>query len=102
MDLYRLAVFGHLVLAILFVGLSLYWLIMLVALGRQHEPGRVAALLDVARRARWPHVAVPMALRLPLPWMTWLVLLVLAVTGIVISQVTCLPDRKSTRLNSSH
>ncbi|TAK55102.1 MAG: hypothetical protein EPO25_04910 [Gammaproteobacteria bacterium] len=87
MDLYRISVFAHLLLAVLFVGLALYWLIMLVALRRQYDPQRLAVYLDAARCARWPHVGVPASLRLPLPWMAWLALVGLAGTGIVSSQV---------------
>lgn len=81
MDPYRLAVLGHIVLAIVLTGLALFWAIMLVSLRRHHEPVEVERLLHTVNGARWPHVAVPWSLRLPLPWMSWATLLALALSG---------------------
>jgi hypothetical protein len=82
MDLYRLTVFVHIVFAILLVGLALFWLIMRTALGHRSDAGDSTRLLDVAHGARWPHVVIPYAWRLPLPWVAWAVFLVLCGTGI--------------------
>ena len=82
MDLIRTSVFLHIVFSILLTGLALYWVIMSSALARGREATEAARLLDAAHRARWPHVVVPPSLRIPLPWMTWLVIAALAATGI--------------------
>jgi hypothetical protein len=83
MDLYRLNVFVHIVFAVLLAGLALFWLVMHVALGRRSDAADATRLLGVAHRARWPHVVIPYAWRLPLPWVTWLVFLVLGGTGLL-------------------
>jgi hypothetical protein len=81
MDLYRAVVFLHVFLGVLLTGLALFWTIMSVALGRRSVPAQVVEQLRIVNTARWPHVAVPYALRIPLPWMTWLTILLLAATG---------------------
>lgn len=82
MDLIRTSAFLHIVFSILLTGLALYWVIMSSALAKGRAATEAARLLDAAHRARWPHVVVPPSLRIPLPWMTWLVLAALAATGI--------------------
>ena len=82
MDLMRASAFLHIVFSILLTGLALYWVIMTSALAKGRDAAEAARLLAVAHRARWPHVVVPQALRIPLPWMTWLVIAALAATGI--------------------
>jgi hypothetical protein len=91
MDLYRISVYAHLFLAIILVGLGLFWFIMLVALRQKFDAAETERLLRVANAARWPHVAVPYKLRLPLPFMTWAVLVLLAVTGIEIIHLNGMP-----------
>jgi hypothetical protein len=83
MDLYRLNVLIHIVFAILLMGLALFWFIMHTALGRRFAAAESTRLLGIAHGARWPHVVIPYAMRLPLPWVTWAVFLVLCVTGIL-------------------
>jgi hypothetical protein len=83
MDLYRLSAFVHIVFAILLAGLALFWLVMHVALDRRSDATDAPRLLGVAHRARWPHVVIPYASRLPLPWVAWLVFLVLGGTGLM-------------------
>lgn len=82
MDPIRASAFLHIVFSILLTGLALYWLIMSSALAKGREATEAARLLDAAHRARWPHVVVPQSLRIPLPWMAWLVIAALAATGI--------------------
>jgi hypothetical protein len=82
MDLIRASAFLHIVFSILLTGLALYWVIMSSALAKGRDAAEAARLLAVAHHARWPHVVVPQALRIPLPWMTWLVIAALAATGI--------------------
>lgn len=81
MDLIRATAFVHIVFSIVLMGLALYWLIMESALRERHGAAEASRLLDVAMRARWPHVGVPPALRIPLPWTSWLAIAALAATG---------------------
>lgn len=92
MDVYRLSVFAHLFLSVVFTGLALYWMIMLVSLRRRFDEGETGRLLAIANRSRWPHVAVPERWRLPLPWMATLVMLALWLTGIVNSKLRGMPE----------
>lgn len=92
MDVYRLSVFAHLFLSVVFTGLALYWMIMLVSLRRRHDAGETSRLLAIAHTSRWPHVAVPQKWRLPLPWMTTLVMVALWLTGIVNSKLRGMPE----------
>ena len=75
----------HLVLSVFLVGYVLYWAIMVVALRRSCDPAETLRLLAVASHARWPHVVVPWALRLPLPFMGWGFLLILLATGALLA-----------------
>jgi hypothetical protein len=86
MDGYRLSALLHLFSAVLLVGLALFWAIMLWSLKQRVSHDESQRLLGVLNTARWPHVAVPYALRLRLPWMPLLVILVLLVTGLVCLQ----------------
>jgi hypothetical protein len=92
MDLYRLAAFAHLVVAILVMGMALFWLIMLVALRQKFPRDESDGWLVTANQARWPHVGVPWRFRLPLPWISWMLLAVLAATGLVIALVHGMPS----------
>jgi hypothetical protein len=79
-----LAAYLHLVFTMFLIGYVLYWAIMVVSLRRDLVPAESARLLEVANRSRWPHVVVPWRLRLPLPFMGWGFLAVLAITGLVL------------------
>ena len=79
-----LAAYLHLVFTMFLIGYVLYWAIMVVSLRRDLAPAESARLLETANRSRWPHVLVPWRLRLPLPFMSWGFLAVLAVTGLVL------------------
>jgi len=92
MDLYRVTVCAHLFLSIILVGLALFWWIMLVALRRQFDSGETLRLLQVANSARWPHVAVPYRWRAPLPMMSWITLMLLALTGLEITHLSGMPS----------
>lgn len=83
MDWLRLSVFAHIFFSILLVGLALFWVIMQTALGRRFAAAEAQRLLQVTQSARWPHVGVPYAWRLPLPWLTWAVILGAWVSGIL-------------------
>lgn len=72
----------HLVVAIFLVGYVLYWAIMVVSLSRTFSPHERARLLEIANKSRWPHVAVPWQMRLPLPFVGWGLVLLLLVSGL--------------------
>jgi hypothetical protein len=92
MDLYRFSVFAHIFLGILFTGLALYWIIMASSLPRLLGTVEGGRLLQVAHALRWPPAPVPKALRIPLPWLTWLLILGLWGTGIVNSKLRGMPE----------
>lgn len=92
MDVYRLSVFAHIFFSVVFTGLALYWMIMLVSLGQRFDAGETGRLLGIAHKARWPHVVIPYKWRVPLPWMTTLVMVVLWLTGIVNSKLRGMPE----------
>jgi hypothetical protein len=86
MDAYRTLVYVHVICSVLLTGQALFWFIMRLALRQRFGPAETADLLQTVNRARWPHVAVPLAWRLPLPWVTWLTVGVLAASGLAIVQ----------------
>jgi len=92
MDVYRLSVFAHIFFSVLFTGLALYWMIMLTSLSRRFDAGEAGRLLGVAHRARWPHVVVPHKFRLPVSWVTTLVMVALWLSGIVNSKLRGMPE----------
>ena len=87
MDTYRALVYVHVVCSVVLTGLALFWFIMRLALRQRFGEGEARDLLQIANRARWPHVAVPYALRLPLPWVAWVILGLLVASGLIIFQV---------------
>ena len=92
MDVYRLSVFAHIFFSVLFTGLALYWIIMFTSLSRRFDAAETARLLGIAHRSRWPHVVVPLAWRVPLPWVTTATMVVLWLTGIVNSKLRGMPE----------
>lgn len=92
MDAYRWSTFLHLVFAIVLTGQALFWFIMLVALRQRLDAAETDRYLGIVNHARWPHVAVPYELRIPLSLMSWLVLVVLAATGSVILALSGAPQ----------
>ena len=79
------AAYVHLVLTVFLVGYVLYWAVMVTALRRSCEPGETLRLLAVASHARWPHVVLPWAMRVPLPFMGWAFLLLLLASGFALA-----------------
>ena len=57
----------HLVAGVLLTGYALFWTMLALSLARDSD-GRRSNGCSGSRSRRWPHVGVPMALRLPLPW----------------------------------
>jgi hypothetical protein len=78
------AAYLHLVFTMFLVGYALYWAVMAVSLRRELAPAETERLLEIANRSRWPHVAVPWRLRLPLPFMAWGFLAILLITGLAL------------------
>lgn len=91
MDAQRLLVALHILLGIVLTGQALFWFVMNVALRREFNADQTLALLRSAQAARWPHVAVPWKLRLPLPLMGWATLALLFVTGLALLQLRGAP-----------
>jgi hypothetical protein len=86
-DTYRLTVYAHLVLAVVLMGMALFWLIMRLALREKFGADGAGRWLELAREARWPHVGLPYRLRLPLPWVSWALLFGLVLTGLLLVRV---------------
>jgi hypothetical protein len=84
-DAYRACVLAHLFFGVLLAGQALFWLTMQASLRQRFAADETLRLLQVVKAARWPHVIVPYRLRLPLPWVTWLIVaaLLLSAGGIV-------------------
>jgi hypothetical protein len=78
------AAYLHLVFTMFLVGYVLYWAVMVVSLRRDLAPAETERLLEIANRSRWPHLAVPWRLRLPLPLMAWGFLVILLITGLAL------------------
>jgi hypothetical protein len=74
----------HLVAGVLLTGYALFWAVLAVSLARSSDMAEVDPLLMMAAGARWPHVGVPVALRLPLPMLGWAFLVVTAVPGVLL------------------
>jgi hypothetical protein len=74
----------HLVAGVLLTGQALFWAMLALSLARDSEAPKVQRLLGVARGARWPHVGVPVALRLSLPLVGWTFLVATALTGVLL------------------
>jgi hypothetical protein len=74
----------HLVAGVLLTGYALFWTMLALSLARDSDGPKVERLLGVALAARWPHVVVPLALRLPLPLVGWTFLVATALTGVVL------------------
>ena len=79
-----IAAYLHLVFTMFLVGYVLYWAVMIASLRGDFAPAETERLLGIANRSRWPHVVVPWRLRLPLPFMAWGFLGVLALTGLAL------------------
>ena len=83
MDTFRITVWLHLVLGIVLAGQALFWMVMLAGLRQRFGAAGAMPWLLEAKAARWPHVAVPQRLRLPLPLVAWATLAAIVVTGVL-------------------
>jgi hypothetical protein len=74
----------HLVAGVLLTGYALFWAMLALSLARDSDTPKVDRLLGVTLGARWPHVGVPVSLRLPLPLVGWTFLVATALTGVLL------------------
>jgi len=74
----------HVVGGVVVTGLALFWAIMGHALARAHDRTEAERLLGIAASARWPHVALPEKLRLPLPLASAAALIATGLIGLVL------------------
>jgi hypothetical protein len=74
----------HLLAGVLLTGYALFWGMLALSLARHADAAEVERLLMVAGNVRWPHVALPVALRLRFPLVGWTFLLVTAFTGVLL------------------
>jgi len=81
MTSYHLFAYLHIVLVILLVGYTLFWVIMALAVALEEAPTETGRLLGVINAGRWPPGGVPYAMRLRFPWLGWLFLALLGLTG---------------------
>lgn len=82
MDIYRFFVLSHVLLAILIVGLALYWLIMDHALRARYSLTEATRLMSAARSLRWPPGGLPRSLRPTLPVLALLLVGAMLITGL--------------------
>ena len=76
--------FVHLVAAVVFAGYALFWLVMSFAIrseGGDLESGETLSLIG---RSRWPPVAVPKALRVPIVGLGWILVLFMLASGFLL------------------
>jgi hypothetical protein len=92
MDTYRLSAIAHIVFAVVLVGQALFWFIMLAALRQRFAAADVDRYFGVLSGARWPHVAVPYRLRIPLAGMQWLVIALTVGTGFLLLSFRDAPE----------
>ncbi len=79
MNLTFIAIFAHLVGAVLLVGYFLFWALVTAATWREHSGSTAEQLLQAAKAAAWPLPGYP--LRLPL--IGWLILALVVGSGVL-------------------
>ena len=68
----------------LLAGYALFWAMLALSLARDSDTPQIERLLEVTLGARWPHVGVPVSLRLRLPLVGWAFLVATALTGVLL------------------
>jgi hypothetical protein len=84
MTWYLLAVSLHIVVAVLWTGYILFWGIVIRPLSQPSALPPAADILPMINRSIWPPALIPTPCRLRFPWLGWLALLMLGVTGVYI------------------
>ena len=74
----------HLIAGVLLAGYALFWAMLALSLARDSDTPQIERLLEVTLGARWPHVGVPVSLRLRLPLVGWAFLVATALTGVLL------------------
>jgi len=87
MGWYPLIVFVHLFSAVLLMGFVLFWAVMSSALAGRFESQETNRLLALINSCRWPPVAVPDHLRIPLVGWAGGFLGVLFVSGVLLLEL---------------
>lgn len=88
MTTYLVAVYAHLVAAVLYVGYFLFWVIMARGLATTRELEDADTYMERIHRAHWPPEGMPGLVRLPfhgLGWVFWVALI--ASGGLVVALV---------------
>jgi uncharacterized membrane protein len=78
---YLLVVALHFFVVVLWTGYILFWGIVIGPLSRPSMQPKTAEMLKLIGRSVWPPAVAPPALRLRFPWLGWLALLMLGITG---------------------
>ena len=80
MNLSFIAIYAHLVAAVLLVGYCLFWALVTAATWREYSGTTAEQLLQAARGAAWPLPGLP----LKLPLIGWLVLALVVASGVFV------------------
>lgn len=78
---YLLAVYIHILAAVLWVGYVLFWTILIGPLRQKFEPTESARLAKFMNQAAWPPAIIPVPYRLQFWALGWLFLLVMIASG---------------------
>jgi uncharacterized membrane protein len=81
MTSYLLAVSLHIFVAVLWTGYSLFWGIIIGPLSRPNAVPTSADMIRLTNQSVWPPAVIPPACRLRFPWLGWVALLILGITG---------------------
>jgi uncharacterized membrane protein len=81
---YLLILYIHLLATIVWAGYILFWTIVIGSLSGASRASGHVQMVDILRRTSWPPVIIPQPYRLQFPWLGWLLLIVLLVTGVVL------------------
>ncbi|MFH1679288.1 MAG: hypothetical protein ABIH26_01440 [Candidatus Eisenbacteria bacterium] len=85
MVLHLLIVFLHIMTSIFWIGYALFWSIIVGPVARSYSPAEGARLLESVNRAPWPPRKIPTPVRLDFSQIGWLLIGVLAVTGVLLA-----------------
>jgi len=83
MTWYLLNVFVHIMSSILWVGYLLFWTIIVGPIARRFGATEADGILRIVNLAHWPPPEIPAPLRMRFFQIGWVLLAVLAVTGVI-------------------
>jgi hypothetical protein len=84
MTWYLLNVFVHIMSSILWVGYLLFWTIIIGPISRRSDTMEADGILRLVNLAPWPPREIPVPRRMRFFQIGWVLLLVLAVTGVIL------------------